>query len=508
MKTHRGPPKTPCLIDKATPRWAGPAARPGAPKIHLVRLAHPTDFEGWRRAARALRAAGVAPSHVRWTVDEGDLFADGEPPPAGGPRFNVPRVFVDLARDVIHNRASNRLDLLYRLLWRLERRPELLKIATDPDVIEANGLRRQVGTAVHKMHAFVRFRRVEGEEETYVAWFEPPHPVVELAAPHFVERFANMRFSILTPDRCAHWDGEALAVTPGARPEVAPSDDAREGFWRTYYASIFNPARLKVAAMTKEMPQRYWRNLPEARLIPELIQQASVRTEAMVEAAPTSPSRRTTRAIAQANRDAPFDGSYVPKSVEEVWPAVQACRRCDLWRNATQGVAGVGPAAARLMLVGEQPGDQEDLQGRPFIGPAGQLLDRALAEAEVDRAEVYVTNAVKHFKYEPRGKRRLHKTPAPGEIRACRWWLEHEVKLVKPRVVVAMGATAAGSVFGRAMPILKTRGEPLPLEGGATGFVTVHPSYLLRLPDAAAKEAGFRAFVADLRAAAEHAAAR
>jgi DNA polymerase len=130
-----------------------------------------------------------------------------------------------------------------------------------------------------------------------------------------------------------------------------------------------------------------------------------------------------------------------------------------------------------------------------------------LAEADVDRAAVYITNAVKHFKFEPRGKRRLHKTPAPGEVRACRWWLEHELRLVKPKVVVAMGATAAGSVFGRAMPILKSRGQPLPLEGGATGFVTVHPSYLLRLPDAAAKEAGFRAFVADLRAAAEHAGA-
>ncbi|HEX8570669.1 MAG TPA: UdgX family uracil-DNA binding protein [Caulobacteraceae bacterium] len=495
------------MIDKATPRWAASAARPAAPSLHLIRLAHPTDFEGWRRAARSLRAGDIAPPQVRWTIDGGDLFADGEPAPAAGPRFNVPRAFVDLALDVIHHRAPERLDLLYRLLWRLADEPDLLKIPTDLDVVQAEQLRRQVKTAVHKMHAFVRFRQVEGEDETYVAWFEPPHPVVELAAPHFVERFANMRFSILTPDRCAHWDGEALTFTPGARAEDAPSGDALEDHWRTYYASIFNPARLKVGAMKKEMPQRYWRNLPEARLIPDLIQQASARTEAMVEAVPTAPSKRTQKAIAQASRDAPYDGSFVPASVDEVWPAVQACRRCDLWRNATQGVAGVGPAAARLMLVGEQPGDQEDLQGRPFIGPAGQLLDRALAEAGVDRGQLYVTNAVKHFKFEPRGKRRLHKTPDTGEIRACRWWLEHELKLVRPKVVVAMGATAAGSVFGRAMPILKTRGQPLPLESGATAFVTVHPSYLLRLPDAEAKEAGFRAFVADLSAAAEHAGA-
>jgi uracil-DNA glycosylase len=475
--------------------------------MRVIRLAHATDWEGWRTAARALRMAAVPPERVVWSVDGGDLFDGGGAPEARPGRFNVPRAFVELGREVIHNRAGDRFDLLYRILWRLAAEPDLLKVPTDPDVLRAEAYRRQVGTAVHKMHAFVRFRRVEAEPETYVAWFEPAHPVVELAAPHFVERFANMRFSILTPDRCAHWDGETLTFTEGARAEDAPSGDALEAYWRTYYASIFNPARLKVDAMKREMPERYWRNLPEATLIPELIQQASARTQAMVAAAPTEPSRRALKAMAQANRDAPYDGSYVPGAVEEIWPAVQACRRCDLWRNATQGVAGVGPAAASIMLVGEQPGDQEDLQGRPFIGPAGQLLDRALAEAEVDRAEVYVTNAVKHFKYEPRGKRRLHKTPSPGEIRACRWWLEHELRLVRPKVVVAMGGTAAGSVFGRAMPILKTRGQPLPLEGGATGFVTVHPSYLLRLPDAADKEAGFRAFVADLRAAAEYAGA-
>ena len=226
----------------------------------------------------------------------------------------------------------------------------------------------------------------------------------------------------------------------------------------------------------------------------------------MVEAAPTRPSRRA-KAAAPGGGDAPTPDDYVPSSTADVWEAVQGCRRCDLWRNATQGVAGAGPATARLMLVGEQPGDQEDLQGRPFVGPAGQLLDRALAEAGVDRAELYVTNAVKHFKFEPRGKRRLHKTPDGGQIRACRWWLENERRLVKPRVIVALGATAAGSLFGRPMPILKARGRPMPLDGEATGFVTVHPSYLLRLPDAAAKETGFRAFVADLRAAAEHAGA-
>ena len=470
--------------------------------MRLIRLAHETDFDGWRAAARALRGAGVPPEQVRWIVGESaELFGDEGPPDGPAQAFVVPREFVDLAEAVICHRAEDRFALLYRLLWRLAAEPALLKTPVDADVAKAEGYRRQVEQATHKMHAFVRFRAVEGEPDTFVAWFEPAHRVVERAAPFFVERFANLRFSILTPERSAHWDGETLRFTEGAGVGDVPSGDALEEAWRTYYASIFNPARLKTAAMKKEMPPRYWRNLPEATLIPELIQQATSRTEAMVQAGPTEPSRRPRRAAARDELTQPHDGVEVG-SVEEVWPAVQGCRRCDLWRNATQGVAGVGSPRARLMLVGEQPGDVEDLKGQPFVGPAGQLLDRALAEAGVDRAAAYVTNAVKHFKFEPRGKRRLHKTPDPGEVRACRWWLDQERALVKPRVVLAMGATAAGAVFGRAVPILKSRGRAFPLEDGVQGFVTVHPSYLLRLPDEAVKTAGFKAFVEDLRAAA------
>jgi DNA polymerase len=154
------------------------------------------------------------------------------------------------------------------------------------------------------------------------------------------------------------------------------------------------------------------------------------------------------------------------------------------------------------MLVGEQPGDSEDLAGRPFVGPAGQLLDRALSDAGIERAKAYVTNAVKHFKHELRGKRRLHKNPDAGEISACRWWLDSERRLLRPRVIVALGGSAALGVFGRAMPVMKSRGRPMPLEDGATGLITVHPSYLLRVPDPAAKAAAYRDFVADLTQAA------
>ncbi len=195
------------------------------------------------------------------------------------------------------------------------------------------------------------------------------------------------------------------------------------------------------------------------------------------------------------------DASPHPRSLAAVADAIQTCRRCDLWANATQGVPGEGPPHALLMLVGEQPGDQEDLQGKPFVGPAGGVLDRALQEAGVDRHEAYVTNAVKHFKNEPRGKRRLHKTPNRGEISACHWWQEHERRLVRPRVIVAMGGSAVLAVFGRPIPILKNRGQAFQLEDQAQGLITVHPSSLLRMPDEAARHAAFAAFVADLQAA-------
>ncbi|HKT54080.1 MAG TPA: UdgX family uracil-DNA binding protein [Caulobacteraceae bacterium] len=198
-----------------------------------------------------------------------------------------------------------------------------------------------------------------------------------------------------------------------------------------------------------------------------------------------------------------FDHAAAPRSLADVAEQIQSCRRCDLWRNATQGVPGEGRPNAPLMLVGEQPGDLEDLAGKPFVGPAGKMLDRALQAAGVGRAEAFVTNAVKHFKHEPRGKRRLHKTPDAGEVTACRWWLDAERRLVRPRVVVAMGATAALAVFGKTMPVMKSRRQAFQLDDQAQGTVSVHPSYLLRIPDEAARAAAFDDFVADLRFARE-----
>ena len=214
--------------------------------------------------------------------------------------------------------------------------------------------------------------------------------------------------------------------------------------------------------------------------------------------APPKVSSQALRAAQRVARDGSWNGD-APATLEGVIAGIAVCRRCELWRSATQGVAGAGPAHARLMLVGEQPGDQEDVAGAPFVGPAGRVLDAGLQRAGVPRAEAFVTNAVKHFKHEMRGKRRLHKTPSAGEVSACRWWLDAERRLVRPKVVVAMGATAALGVFGKSTPIGANRGRALPLPDRSQGVVTYHPSYLLRLPDEAAKKAAFAEFVTDLK---------
>jgi uracil-DNA glycosylase len=191
-------------------------------------------------------------------------------------------------------------------------------------------------------------------------------------------------------------------------------------------------------------------------------------------------------------------GARTLKSTRELPEAINHCKRCDLWRSATQGVPGEGKAPNGLMLIGEAPGDSEDLRGHPFVGPAGAMLDRALAEAGMDRKFVYVTNAVKHFKFEPRGKRRLHVKPSVDEIHACNWWLQEEMRLVAPKLVIALGATAARALLGRVVTIAQTRGSPLQLSDTTHLWVTIHPSFLLRIPDEAKRRAEYERFVQEL----------
>ena len=466
--------------------------------MRTVTLAHEVDWDGWRAAARGLALDGVAPEAVVWSVGRpDDLFAEGErslpPPPAGS--FTVPRSLVGVAETAIQARDPERFALLYRLIWRAQRgEKHLLELTTDPEVQRVQRLAQAVRRDTHKMRAFVRFREVtEADGVRYVSWFEPDHYIVEANAAFFVRRFASMVWSILTPYRSVHWTGHALEFGPGASPADVPDDDRLEAYWRAYYSSIFNPARLKIGAMTSEMPRKYWRNLPEAAAIPEMIRTAPGRVDRMVDQPVISPPKPA-RVPPAAAPIAPAGSRLQQAAVE-----AESCRRCPLWEPATQVVFGEGPADARILMIGEQPGDQEDLAGRPFVGPAGQVLDRAMAEAGLDRRQVYVTNAVKHFKFVQRGKRRIHEKPGTAEIAACKFWLELERDEIKPAVTIMLGATAAHAVLGRTVTISRERGRPIPLAGNTQGFVTVHPSYLLRLPDEAAKAREYAAFVEDLR---------
>ncbi|MDB6059717.1 MAG: putative uracil-DNA glycosylase, partial [Verrucomicrobiales bacterium] len=269
----------------------------------------------------------------------------------------------------------------------------------------------------------------------------------------------------------------------------APTSDKVEALWICYYSNIFNPARIKVRAMQAQLLKRNWKNLPEAVVIEPLIRNAPMRLGAMLETSEFQRVRETDFSLVQPPRGADWSA---------LRDAAASCRGCPLWKNASCTVFGEGPREARVMFVGEQPGDQEDRTGKPFVGPAGQVLDRALAQLGIDRSTAYVTNAVKHFKFEPRGKRRIHKTASPREIAACRPWLEAEMELIKPDLVVAMGATATRALFNAPLKVTEHRGTILQSALNRQTLITVHPSSLLRLPEGVDPEAEFARFVSDL----------
>ncbi|HUP97434.1 MAG TPA: UdgX family uracil-DNA binding protein [Usitatibacter sp.] len=443
-----------------------------------MRAAVVADFASWRRQARALLHAAVPPEDIEWQAPGDSSLFDAEQLPDGETSARIPRALASLLEATACHADPDRWALMYRLLWRVTRGSHraLLEDHADADVARLTTMAKAVDREVHKMHAFVRFK--EGESGLYEAWFEPEHDILRRAAPFFRDRFASMRWIIATPRGAAHWDGEAIEYLDAPMTRPAASEDAKEALWRTYYASIFNPARLNPKLMRQHMPRRYWKNLPEAQDIVRMSQ-----------------PRDVLQAPVAAPRWAGHVHVDVPAPTE-----LQSCRRCPLWEHATQAVPGEGPAAARLMLVGEQPGDEEDLKGRPFVGPAGKVLERALLEAGIARDAIYLTNAVKHFKWEPRGKRRLHKTPAQREIEACQLWLDREMADVKPEVIVAMGATAALALTGERLSIAKLRTMQMRHASGARLIVTYHPSAILRGEERA--DALFEALCEDLRRAA------
>jgi DNA polymerase len=497
------------------------------------------DLESWRLAARSLLVRDVEPSEVFW--DDGSAGGGGKTPSllvgkafvADGPGVEqsseshplsrtVPASFFDAARLVACHRDPGRWSLLYRIAWRLthgERR--LLDITVDDDVSRLCAMQKAVRRDRHKMTAFVRFRRVEVDGvEHYVAWHRPDHCIVRLTAPFFVRRFATMRWSILTPDDSVAWDGNEVSFGPGVPASQARQGDALDELWRTYYANIFNPARLNLRAMKRELPVRHWKTLPETQILPDLINDAPRRVEEMVAkqrrlSAPTTKSppgksaaeRIPAHATTEANcPTATSAAEFVPSSRElpVLAKAAAKCQGCRLYCSATQVVFGEGPRDATVMFVGEQPGDQEDRAGKPFVGPAGQLLDDMMQRAGIPRDEVYVTNAVKHFKFEQRGVRRIHSKPSAREVSACRPWLQAEIEAVKPDMIVCLGATAAQSLLGSGFRVTKQRGEAITDTTWAPWVMaTYHPSALLRVPDDDMREQLHGEFLDDMKTVAK-----
>ncbi len=445
------------------------------------------DFAEWRVRVRTLLAAHVAPEAIDLTdaaCGQPNLLPEAPIPEPGGRAITAPREFLAMAETCAQYRDPQRWNLLYRVLYRLTHgEPHLLRVDVDDDIRRLRLMEKAIHRDIHKMHAFVRFREINTDRGTeYIAWHRPDHLIVEAATPFFARRFGAMRWAILTPDRSAYWDLESLRFGPGMPRIAAPAADDLEALWRTYYGSIFNPSRLNIRAMTLEMPARHWATLPETDILTQLIHDADGRVMTMME------------------KQAPSAQPFVPPSreVRELARAAKACQGCALYLHATQTVFGEGPAKARVMMVGEQPGDKEDLTGKPFTGPAGQLLDRAMDEAQLTRSDFYVTNAVKHFKFTERGKRRIHEKPTGVEVSACRPWLEAELAAVEPELIVCLGATAAQSLMGRDFRIGAERGKLFPHRWAKGLMATIHPSAILRMPEERRQEE-YRLMVEDLK---------
>jgi DNA polymerase len=516
------------------------------------------DFEAWRTAAREALRAGYRPEELDLEDAAAPVplkLALEAEEPATGPAIlspHVPAAFLDIARRAAVHRDPRRWNLLYRVLYRLQAERDLLHRETDDDIVALTRLEAQVRRDLHKMHAFVRFRKVldpaspaerpivideplpaalnshgdpvpaahhlvletptpfgrvksEIEEcppadaapdedcEHFIAWYQPDHRILPLAAPFFAERFAIMRWTILTPEQSVAWDpaSKSLRFGPGVPRESAPAEDELETLWRSYYASIYNPARLNPRAMRAEMPVRYWKDLPEVAILPTLITESKQRVAAMVARQQAQPSA----------------APYLPAghSLTALAAALPLCRGCELYCHATQAVAGRGDPRARLMLVGEQPGDLEDKRGEPFVGPAGGVLNRILEDLRIPRTGLFVTNAVKHFKFVQRGKLRLHQNPRMSEISACRPWLQAEIEAVQPRVVLCLGASAAKSLLGGTFALMKDHGKPIESKYAKTVFATIHPSAVLRARDEASRQQ-LHAFLSEDLARAWHAA--
>jgi DNA polymerase len=425
----------------------------------ICALLHETDWTGWRRAARCFLLADVEPADLTWTVG-----GEGDPLPSADGGFTLPRALVSLAMQAFQAREPERFGLLYALLWRAHLGSLDLADAADLDLRLARRWAHAVRAEAHRMRTLIRFARV-GDGPEFIGWYAPDHFVLEANARLLARRDPGLDFTIVTPDGTAHRDRDGLHFGTGLKD---PGDDETLlAWWDAHHDAI-------LATSTEGG------GLPEAEELDE---------------APRPIDRRPLGPIVLTASQTSATGALLRDA--------RGCERCALYAPATQTVFGEGPANARVLFIGEQPGDQEDVIGRPFVGPAGQLLDEALEEAGIDRRRIYITNAVKHFKFTSRGRRRIHQSPSPQEIDICRFWLDAERAALNPKLLVLLGGSAGRAVLGRAVAVTRERGRPFILPDGGTAFLTVHPSYLLRQPDEASRAREYAALVRDLRAVAD-----
>ena len=470
----------------------------------MVSLQVDGGYSAWREQALRALAAGWSPEQLCWSEKSREAGAASQQmgldyelsPPVSSISLREPqgcepnaefavrisKGLSALLQDAALCRTPERWALLYRVLWRWHHGERSVASVADEDGARLYEMAKAVRKEKHDMMAYVRFRHCgQGKRPEYWAWFEPEHEVLEWIADYFSKRMGSTSWCIATPQRVALWDGENLQLrdAPENVDELrsGPSDDQVEALWLRYYRSIFNPARLNETALQQSMPVRFWKGLPEASLIPAMVSEA----------------RNGARRVGQSGLVARMPGKSVAVTADSAQPirgelsVLERCRRCGLWENATQAVPGEGPTTARMMLLGEQPGDHEDLAGRVFVGPAGQVLDQALQRAGLDRDQLYVSNAVKHFKWEGRGRQRLHVSPSPAEVQACGHWLREELAQLEPAVIVTLGATALTALLGSKARLADFLSKPF-LWGQTWVIATWHPSYALRVQNAARQE--------------------
>ncbi len=456
----------------------------------MIQAEFDQTFSGWRKTARDFMIGGIQPDQINWDADKLSLFSDLsttflEKSPLKSD-LKVPPELMNLLEMVSYARDDDRWHLMYKILFRMtHENPNLLKIIIDADVHRAELLRKSVRKDIHKLHAFVRFKKSEIDgKEIFTAWHKPEHLTLKPGALFFTRRFGDKPWSIFTPDESAHWDLENLIFGPGLAQSDFHMTDEWDEVWKTYYKSIFNPARIKIKMMKSEMSPKYWSSMPETALIPQLIREAPKNLQKMA---------------SNINHAAVVDLSL---SLKELKFKASGCTACPLYQKATQTVFGVGPESATIMIVGEQPGDQEDLAGKPFIGPAGEILAEALFKAGIKKEEIYITNAVKHFKWIPRGEKRLHQRPSGPEMHACKPWLEAEIKKIKPQVIIALGSTAATAITGKLPKIKDERGKVIKnLACAPQVIISWHPSAILRSSDQSEFDSKTQDLINDLKLA-------